>query len=280
LAEKGWGRFGGILAVFFSIMCIGASFGAGNMFQVNQAAQQFINLPFIQGTFFDGSAWIFGLIIAGLVAVVIIGGIKSIANVTEKVVPFMCGIYILAAIVVLIDNFTLIPGALAAIISGAFDGSAVAGGLVGVLIQGVRRAAFSNEAGIGSAAIAHAAVKTSEPVTEGFVASLEPFVDTIIVCTMTALVIVVTGVYETGSNDGIAITSNAFATVIHWFPYVLTMAVILFAFSTMISWSYYGLKAWTYLFGKRQFSVIIYKSVFCIFIVIGASMSLTNVIGF
>lgn len=280
LAEKGWGRFGKFLAAFFSVMCIGAAFGAGNMFQINQSAQQFLSLPFIQGTFFDGSAWIFGVIIATIVAVVIIGGIKSIATVTEKIVPFMCGIYILGVIVVLFANAGRIPDALVLIIDGAFNGTAVAGGVVGVLIQGIRRAAFSNEAGIGSAAIAHSAVKTSVPVTEGFVAVLEPFVDTIIVCTMTALLIVVTGVYDTGLNDGIAITSQAFATVISWFPYVLTLAVILFAFSTMISWSYYGLKSWTYLFGKGQFSVIIYKSTFCVFIVIGASMSLNNVIGF
>lgn len=280
LAEKGWGRFGAFLAAFFSIMCIGAAFGAGNMFQINQAAQQFLSLPFIEGTFFEGSAWIFGLIIAVLVAFVIIGGIKSIANVTEKIVPFMCGIYIIGALIVIFANIGRIPAAFGLILDGAFNGTAIAGGIVGVLIQGIRRAAFSNEAGIGSAAIAHSAVKTSEPVTEGFVASLEPFVDTIIVCTMTALVIVVTGTYKTGLNDGIAITSNAFATVIDWFPYVLTMAVILFAFSTMISWSYYGLKAWTYLFGKGNFSVVIYKFTFCVFIVIGASMSLNNVIGF
>ena len=280
LAEKGWGGFGKFLAVFFSIMCIGAAFGAGNMFQVNQAAQQFLSLPFVEGTVFDGSSWIFGLIIAIVVGVVIIGGIKSIANVTEKIVPFMCGIYILGALVVIFANYSKIPDALGLILDGAFNGTAVAGGIVGVLIQGVRRAAFSNEAGIGSSAIAHSAVKTSEPVTEGFVATLEPFVDTIIVCTMTALVIVVTGVYDTTSNDGIEITSHAFATVIEWFPYILTLAVILFAFSTMISWSYYGLKAWTYLFGKGKFSVIIYKFTFCIFIVIGASMSLQNVIGF
>lgn len=280
LAEKGWGRFGGFLAAFFSLMCIGASFGAGNMFQVNQATQQFTSLPFIQGTIFEGNSWIFGLIIAGLVAIVIIGGIKSIAKVTEKVVPFMCGIYILSALVVIFANWGQIPEAFMAIIDGAFNGTAVAGGLVGVLIQGVRRAAFSNEAGIGSSAIAHSAVKTSEPITEGFVASLEPFVDTIIVCTMTALVIVVTGAYQTSSNDGIALTSNAFATVIEWFPYLLTLAVILFAFSTMISWSYYGLKAWSYLFGKTNVSVFIYKLLFCLIIVIGASMSLSNVIGF
>lgn len=280
LAQKGWGKMGKFLAIFFSVMCIGASIGAGNMFQVNQAGQQFLNLSFIKGTFFDGNAWVFGLIIALLVGSVIIGGIKSIARVTEKIVPFMCGLYVIAAMVVVFVNFSLIPQAFFEIIDGAFNGTAVAGGIVGVLIQGIRRAAFSNEAGIGSAAIAHAAVKTKEPVTEGFVALLEPFVDTVIVCTMTALVIVVSGVYKTGADDGIALTSNAFATVIEWFPYVLSLAVILFAFSTMISWSYYGLKAWTYLFGKGNISTFIYKFIFCMFVVIGASMSLNNFIGF
>jgi AGCS family alanine or glycine:cation symporter len=280
LAEKGWGRFGKFLAIFFSIMCVGASIGAGNMFQINQAGQQFLSLSFVQGTIFDGNAWLFGLIIAIILGSVIIGGIKSIAKVTEKIVPFMCGLYVVGAIVVIIANYTSIPQAFREIIYGAFDGTAVAGGLVGVLIQGIRRAAFSNESGIGSAAIAHAAVKTSEPITEGFVAALEPFVDTVIICTMTALVIVVTGVYKTEAQDGIALTSNAFATVIDWFPYVLSLAVILFAFSTMLSWSYYGLKAWTYLFGKGSVSSFIYKFSFCTFVIVGASMNLNNFIGF
>lgn len=280
LAEKGWGRFGKFLAIFFSIMCVGASIGAGNMFQINQAGQQFLSLEFIQGTIFEGNAWLFGLVIALLVGSVIIGGIKSIAMVTEKIVPFMCGIYVLGSIVVIISNYPLIPQALEEIIRGAFDDSAVAGGLVGVLIQGIRRAAFSNESGIGSAAIAHAAVKTSEPITEGFVAALEPFVDTVIVCTMTALVIVVTGVYKSEAHDGIALTSSAFATVIDWFPYVLSLAVILFAISTMLSWSYYGLKAWAYLFGKGNVSTFIYKFSFCTFVIVGASMNLNNFIGF
>lgn len=280
LAEKGWGKFGRFLAIFFSIMCVGASIGAGNMFQINQAGQQFLNLSFIQGTVFDGNAWLFGLIVALVVGSVIIGGIKSIAKVTEKIVPFMCGIYVVSAMVVIAANYTFIPQAFGEIINGAFNGTAVAGGLVGVLIQGIRRAAFSNESGIGSSAIAHAAVKTSEPITEGFVASLEPFVDTVIVCTMTALVIVVTGAYKTEALDGIALTSNAFATVIDWFPYILSLAVILFAFSTMISWSYYGLKSWTYLFGKGPLSAFIYKFSFCMFIIVGASMNLNNFIGF
>jgi AGCS family alanine or glycine:cation symporter len=189
--------------------------------------------------------------------------------------------YVIAAIIVIVTNIGQVPDAFATIVNGAISGEALGGGLVGTLITGMRRATFSNEAGVGSAAIAHSAVKTSEPVTEGFVASLEPFVDTVIVCTMTALVIVISGVYK-GDNvaDGIALTSGAFSTVIDWFPYMLSLAVILFAFSTMISWSYYGVKAWTYVFGKSNFSVGFYKVLFCIFIVIGASASLQGVIDF
>ncbi len=281
LAEKGMGRFGGFLAMFFSIMAIGASFGGGNMFQVNQAAQQFVNITGGSGSFFGQNTWVFGLIMAVLVAVVIIGGIKSIAQVTEKIVPFMCGLYVISAIVVIVVNIEHVPAAFATIVNGALNGEALGGGLIGTLITGMRRATFSNEAGVGSASIAHSAVKTSEPVTEGFVASLEPFVDTVVVCTMTALVIVISGVYEDKTiADGIALTSSAFATVIDWFPYLLSVAVILFAFSTMISWSYYGLKAWTYAVGESNLTITIYKVIFCVFIVIGASASLTGVINF
>jgi alanine or glycine:cation symporter, AGCS family len=281
LAERGYGKLGAVLAVLFCIGCIGGAFGAGCMFQVNQAAQQFFSVTGSFGEWLSQSAWIFGLVMAGLVGIVIIGGIKSIASVTEKIVPFMCGIYIIGALVVILTNYSLIPGALMSIIRGAFDGTAIAGGLVGVLIQGIRRAAFSNEAGIGSAAIAHSAVKTSIPITEGFVASLEPFVDTVVVCTMTALVIIITGAYQIdAAGDGIALTSTAFSTVITWFPYVLSVAVLLFAFSTIISWSYYGLKSWTFMFGESKFSDYSYKLVFCFFIIAGASMPLGNIVAF
>lgn len=281
LAAKGMGRLGGFLAGFFAIMAIGASFGGGNMFQVNQAAQQFVVITGGQETLIGQNTWIFGLIMALLVAVVIIGGIKSIAKVTERIVPFMTAFYVIAAIIVIVANIGKVPDAFASIINGAINGEALGGGLIGTLITGMRRATFSNEAGVGSAAIAHSAVKTSEPVTEGFVASLEPFVDTVIVCTMTALVIVISGAHE-GENvsDGIALTSDAFATVIDWFPYMLSIAVILFAFSTMISWSYYGVKAWTYVFGKTNLSITLYKVIFCFFIVVGASVSLSGVIDF
>lgn len=281
LAEKGLGRMGIFLAALFAFMAIFASFGGGNMFQVNQAAQQFINISGGSDSFFAQNTWVFGLIFAMLVALVIIGGIKSIANVTEKIVPFMCGLYLLTSIVVILINLEQVPDAFAAIIDGAINGKAAGGGLIGTLVWGLRRATFSNEAGVGSAAIAHSAVKTSEPVTEGFVASLEPFVDTVIVCTMTALVIVISGAYKDESiADGIALTSTAFATVIDWFPFLLAIAVILFAFSTLISWSYYGLKAWTYLFGEGNISVTSYKVIFCAFIVIGASTNLASVLAF
>ena len=282
---KGWGIFGKVLAGFFAVMCIGGSIGGGNMFQVNQAAKQFSSLPFIQGTFLETNSWLFGAIMAVLVGIVIIGGIKSIARVTDKIVPFMCGIYVLAALVIIFVSYEKIPSAFVAIYNGAFNPDAAYGGMVGVLIMGFRRAAFSNEAGVGSAAIAHSAVKTDKPVTEGLVALLEPFIDTVVVCTMTALVIVVTGEYQNFTGDksteaGIALTSAAFSQVISWFPYLLTLAVILFAFSTMISWSYYGLKAWTYLVGNSKAAEYGFKAMFCVFVVIGASMSLGSVIGF
>ncbi len=283
LKEKGssWGMIGKVLAVFFAIMCIGGSFGGGNMFQINQACQQFINITGGEASFLYGKGWIFGLIVAALVAVVIIGGIKSIAKVTDKIVPLMCGIYVVAAIIVLLGNFTSIPEAFGLIFKGAFAPEAAFGGIVGVLITGFQRAAFSNEAGIGSASIAHSAVKTDEPISEGLVSLLEPFIDTVIICTMTALVIIITGAYtDTSGIDGISLTSSAFESVIPGARYVLAIAVILFAFSTMISWSYYGLKSWTFLFGGSSNTEIIYKAIFCVFVVIGASMSLGNVIDF
>ncbi len=277
--NKGW--LGKILAGLFAVLCIGASFGGGNMFQVNQAYSQF------SGTFglLEGQGWVFGLIMAVCVAVVIIGGIKKIATVTEKLVPLMVAVYLTAAIVIILANITELPAAIGKIISGAFSPTAVEGGVIGVIIQGFRRAAFSNEAGVGSASIAHAAVKTDNPASEGLVALLEPFIDTIVVCTMTALVIVITGANanftgDTSTGAGVALTSFAFSTVISWFPVLLTIAVILFAFSTMITWSYYGTQCWTYLFGKSQTSELIYKVIFCVFVVIGSAASLGNVLDF
>ncbi|GAA4243036.1 hypothetical protein GCM10022292_16150 [Winogradskyella damuponensis] len=228
----------------------------------------------------------FGIVMAILVAVVIIGGIKRIAKVTEKVVPFMAGIYVLASLIILGANFSLIDDAFALIYEGAFSGLGIAGGLVGVMIQGIRRGAFSNEAGVGSAAIAHSAVRTKYPASEGIVALLEPFVDTVVICTMTALVIVITnfdgGFMEYGVEikEGVEITATAFDSVIPHFSIILTIAVILFAFSTMISWSYYGMQGWVFLFGKGKVSDLAYKVLFLFFVVVGASISLGAVINF
>jgi AGCS family alanine or glycine:cation symporter len=217
------------------------------------------------------------------VGVVIIGGIKSIAKVTEKLVPLMAGVYLAACLVVILGSLGQVPGAFGDIISGAFSAEGVAGGFIGVLIVGFQRAAFSNEAGVGSASIAHSAVKTDEPATEGFVALLEPLIDTIIICTMTALTIVITGAWDDSDAaelDGVSLTSRAFESVIPWFPNVLAVAVVLFAFSTMISWSYYGMKATGYLFGDSVKAELVFKVIFCIFTVIGASLTLEPVIGF
>lgn len=278
LANKGMAGLGKVLAIFFAIMCVGGSFGGGNMFQANQAAQQFNALIGAQAGY---AGFLFGLIMAAIVAVVIIGGIKRIATVTERVVPFMCGLYVLAALIVIGVNITELPDALRLIITGAFAPESVAGGFVGVLVQGFRRAAFSNEAGVGSAAIAHSAVKTEYPASEGIVALLEPFIDTVVVCTMTAFVIVITGNYLAVEGvSGVDLTSVAFATVLPWFPFVLTVAVVLFAFSTMISWSYYGLQAWMYLFGRSPLAETSYKILFCVFVVIGAAASLSAVTDF
>ena len=282
---------GSALAVLFAIFCILGALGGGNMFQANQAHAQ------ISGIVGEYPGWITGIIFAGVVFAVIVGGIKSIANVTEKVVPFMGIMYVVAALIIILVNYDKIGWAFGQIFEGAFTGLGVAGGMVGALIQGFKRAAFSNEAGVGSAAIAHSAVKTKEPITEGFVSLLEPLIDTVVICTMTALVIIISGQLitdaETGlyvldgssiatvdGNSGVALTSAAFASGISWFPYILAIAVVLFAFSTMISWSYYGLKAWTYLFGEGKTSELSFKVIFCIFIVIGAAASLGPVIDF
>jgi alanine or glycine:cation symporter, AGCS family len=283
---------GKILAILFSIFCVLGALGGGNMFQANQAHQQ------LAGVFGDYPGWITGLAFAVLVFAVIVGGIKSIAQVTEKIVPFMGILYVGAALVIILVNYDKIGTAFNQIIDGAFTGNGIAGGAVGALIQGFRRAAFSNEAGVGSAAIAHSAVRTKEPITEGFVSLLEPFIDTVVICTMSALVIVITGqlvtdpatglyvldeagkiVTVTGAS-GVGLTSAAFESAFSWFPYVLVVAVLLFAFSTMISWSYYGLKAWTYMFGEGKVQDLSFKIIFCLFIIVGAAANLGPVIDF
>jgi AGCS family alanine or glycine:cation symporter len=273
---------GKVLAVLFAIFCIGGSFGGGNMFQANQSFKQVVAVTGGDVSWLADKGWLFGLVMASLVGLVIIGGIQGIARVTSKIVPFMAVVYVTAGLVIIFSNIEALPAAFAAIIHGAFSPEGIAGGVVGVLIQGIRRAAFSNEAGVGSAAIAHSAVRTNRPVTEGFVALYEPFIDTVVVCTITALVIIVTGTLDPSvdPSQGVALTSAAFESSISWFPWVLTLAVVLFAFSTMISWSYYGLKAWTYMFGDSIITDVVYKLLFLFFVVVGASMELGSVINF
>lgn len=277
LRRKGLARLGKFLAVTFAILAIGGSFGGGNMFQANQSFAQLANVF----PYFEGKGFYYGLVIAFFVGIVIIGGIKKIASVTDKIVPFMVVIYVITSLIIIFVNFAHIGDAFREIFSGAFTADGIKGGVVGVLVVGFQRAAFSNEAGVGSAAIAHSAVKTDEPVSEGIVSLLEPFVDTIVVCTMTALVLIFSGyAHEQQELTGSALTSAAFSSVLPWFKYVLLVAIILFAFSTMISWSYYGMKSWTFLFGNTKNMENIYKLLFLCFTVMGASASLGAVIDF
>ena len=299
LKERNLAGLGKVLAILFAVLCVGASFGGGNAFQSNQATVQITSLIGIEG----GSAGtVIGIILAILVGIVIIGGIKRIAKITEKIVPFMAGVYVLAALVIIFANISYIGDAFGLIFKGAFTPMAGLGGFVGVLIVGFQRAAFSNEAGAGSAAIAHSAVKTKYPASEGVVALLEPFIDTVVICTMTALVIIffnidgtnLQSVFEYGSVEGTSVilngsgealggvdlTSRAFDSVIPGFSYVLTIAIVLFAFSTMISWSYYGLQSWKFLFGRGKTADLIYKILFLLFVVIGAAATLDAVIKF
>jgi AGCS family alanine or glycine:cation symporter len=252
------------------------------MFQANQSFKQVVAVTGGDVSWMADKGWLFGLVIATLVGLVIIGGIRGIARVTSKIVPFMAVVYVTAGLVIIFSNFSALPAAFAAIVNGAFTPEGISGGIIGVLFQGFKRAAFSNEAGIGSAAIAHSAVRTNRPVTEGFVALYEPFIDTVVVCTITALVIIITGTWNPSvdPSQGVALTSAAFESSISWFPWILTLAVVLFAFSTMISWSYYGLKAWTYLFGESMITDVVYKVMFLSFVVIGSSMELGSVIDF
>ncbi len=282
LAKRGPGfkQLGKVLAIVFAILCVGGSLGGGNMFQVNQAFNQLSEIPGWEG--FSSYGLYFGIGMAILVGIVIVGGIKSIANVTDKIVPTMVGVYVVSALVIIGFNYENLGHGFSTIITGAFNPDAMYGGFIGVLILGFQRAAFSNEAGVGSAPIAHAAAKTDEPVSEGIVAVLEPFIDTVVVCTMTALVIIFTGYAQDPEGlEGAALTSAAFSSSLgDWSLYVLSFAVVLFAFSTMISWSYYGLKAWTYVFGETKIAGLIYKFIFLVFVVIGASVGLGAVIDF
>ena len=285
LKSNGLDKIGRVLAVMFAIFVVGGSFGGGNMFQVNQAFQLVESITGGEASFLHQKGWLFGVVMAVLVGIVIIGGIKKIAKVTDKIVPFMVVIYVAASLFVIFSNPGMIGDAFAQIFNGAFSPQGVAGGVIGVLVQGFRRAAFSNEAGIGSASIAHSAVKTKYAASEGLVALLEPFIDTVVVCTMTALVLIITGYVDPSnsslnSSEAILLTSGAFESAISWFPYVLTIAVVLFAFSTMISWSYYGFQGWAYLFGRSRKMEYTYKLIFCFFVIIGSAASLGSVIDF
>lgn len=280
-AEKGWSRTGKGLAILFCFLTIGASLGGGNAFQVSQslaAVQQ--QIPML-----TENSWIYGVVMAFLVGIVIIGGIRRIAHTAEAIVPTMVFIYLLACLWIIVSHANEVPGVIGLIVTEAFTLDAGLGGLLGVLVQGFKRAAFSSEAGIGSAAIAHAAARVKYPVRQGIVALMEPFIDTVVICTMTALVILLTGVYTDAqyaplidANQGAALTSAAFGTSISWFPVILSISVVLFAYSTMISWSYYGERCWTYMFGEK--SSLAYRIMFIIFIVIGSVTSASNILDF
>ncbi|MEM6807333.1 MAG: alanine/glycine:cation symporter family protein [Bacteroidota bacterium] len=283
LEERGWGIIGKPLGYLFAISMIIGCLGIGNMFQSNQAFEQFVFVTGAEESYFLDKGWLFGLFIALAVAGVIIGGLKSIAKVTSRLVPFMAVSYVLFAVLIIILNAEKLPWAVNAIITEAFSPKAVSGGMIGVMIWGFKRAVFSNEAGIGSAAIAHSAVKTKEPVTEGYVGLLEPFIDTVVICSITSLLILTT-VYapdqaETGIQ-GIELTSKAFESTISWSVVPLSFIAILFAYSTMISWSYYGLKGWTYVFGESKRAEIIFKLIFCVFVALGCMVQLDAVLDF
>jgi len=271
LAQKGMAKTGKVMAVVFAFFMILGALGAGNTFQISQS------LTIMQGqiSFFKDFPWVFGVIMAGITGLVIIGGIKRIAHVAEKIVPIMVIFYLLMVFWVLGTYFTAIPDAFALIFREAFTPTAVAGGVFGAMIQGFQRAVFSNEAGLGSAGIAHSASRVKYPVRQGMVSLYEPFIDTVVVCTMTALVVILTGTYLGGTEaldvaiatkQGAVITSTAFGSVVSWFPTVLGFAIFMFAFSTMISWAYYGERAWVYLFGSK--TSIVYKIIFLAFIII------------
>lgn len=284
LAEMKLPRLGKALAWYYAVCIILGCLGIGCMFQSNQAYVQFVNVTGGDASLFANRGWLFGAMLAILTALVIIGGIKSIAKVTSRLVPLMALLYVTIALFVIGANFSALPAAFGAIISNAFSPDGVTGGVVAVLILGFRRAAFSNEAGIGSSAIAHSAVRTGEPLTQGFVAMLEPFIDTVVICTITALVIILT-VYDPvmlndGAISGVELTSSAFASVFPWFPTVLAVVVMLFAYSTMISWSYYGLEGFIYIFGPKRWAKVTFNTIFCLFIIVGATTQLDAVLNF
>ncbi len=308
LKDMGMGWLGWILSIIFAVLCIGASLGGGNAFQVGQSLDAIKGeIPFLQE-----NSWVYGLVLAAMVGVVIIGGIKSIGKVAGRIVPFMCAAYVMMAMYIIITNFDKVGPAFQSIFANAFNMQAGFGAILGVMVVGIQRAVFSNEAGVGSAAIAHSAAKTEEPVSEGIVALLEPFIDTVVICTMTALVIIIAGGEWTAAQDPTALVnasvgketfgswsnevygnlvsgenkSGAALTVsavsgdqgVSWFKYVLYVAVVLFAYSTLISWYYYGERCWTSLFGEA--SSFLFKILFLIFTVLGSIVTTGNILDF
>jgi AGCS family alanine or glycine:cation symporter len=282
-AELGWPRLGRGLGVFYAVGIVIGCLGIGNMFQSNQAFAQVVAVTGGAESWLADKGWLVGSVIAAAVAIVIVGGIKSIARVVEHLVPFMAALYLLCAFVILSFNYEAVPWAFGAMLKGAFTAEGAAGGALGALIVGFQRAVFSNEAGIGSATIAHSAVRTDEPLTEGFVSLLEPFIDTVVICQATALVIITTLYYEpdfTSGLGGIEMTSAAFERNVSWAPIPLSLAATVFAFSTMVSWSYYGLKGWTYLFGEGRRKEQVFQAVFCVFAALGCMLQLGAILSF
>lgn len=280
-ANRGIPYLGHVMAALFAVCCIGGALGGGNMFQANQTFQQMVVVTGGADGFLADKGWLFGVFLAVLVGAVIIGGVKSIGNVSARVVPVMGIGYLVAGLYVIASEYANIPAALGEIVHGAFTPEAGLGGFLGALVAGVQRAVFSNEAGIGSAGIVHAAARTSRPASQGFVGMLGPFIDTVVVCMITALVIVVSGVHDgTGEIKGIELTSLAFETAIPGARYLLAFTVFLFAYSTLITWSYYGEKCATYLLGETRHVRLGYNLVFCCFVVIGSAAQLSNVISF
>ena len=283
MAERGWGRLGRSLGLFYAVGIVIGCMGIGNMFQSNQAFAQIVDVTGGESSWLVDKGWLVGVLLAIAVGAVILGGIQSIARVTSRLVPFMAGLYLVGAFVILAMNAEAIPWAFGEIVGNAFGSEAMTGGVLGALIVGFQRAIFSNEAGIGSATIAHSAVRTSEPMTEGFVSLLEPFIDTIVICSLTALVIITTTYYDPelmSGVGGIEMTSSAFARNISWSPYPLALVATLFAISTMIAWSYYGLKGWTYLFGENARMEALFKVIFCLFVILGSTVELSAVLDF
>jgi len=281
--ERGFGAIAKPMGYFYAMAMVIGCLGIGNMFQSNQAFEQFVYITGGTDSYFVDKGWLFGLVMAAVVAAVILGGLQSIAKVTSKLVPFMGILYVGFGLAIIAMNYDKVPGALSSIISDAFNPTAVGGGVIGVMMLGFQRAVFSNVAGIGSAPIAHSAVKTSEPVTEGYVGLMEPFIDTVVICSITALIILTT-IYEPGiagsGVQGVELTSRAFASTISWSVVPLSIVAVLFAFSTIISWSYYGLKGWTYMVGHSTTMKNIFKTVFCLFVALGCTIKLDAVLDF